>query len=165
MIYQVDIRKKKNLHRIQSQEKEARAGERSKEPLRLNILILCRPLRMETAMVQGNQIPETSEGKPNPANGRVFSKRAQIACCQRDPRPGNGGQQVGAGEAGYEGEVYEEQGRCQGPGDETEVEDLAEDIVVGVGDVFVFLEDVGEFEVYALAGGEGEVGNEGDGCD
>lgn len=95
----------------------------------------------------------------------MTGKGAEDPAGQHDPLSRDGNQQIRARETGYQGEVGEEEGCGQGPVEVAQPEDLAEVLVAGVGDMFVGVFDVGVFVGYALAGCEGEVGYEGDGCD
>lgn len=64
----------------------------------------------------------------------------------------DGDQQIRAGEAGYQGEIDEEEWDGQGPVHVAEPEHLAEVVVACVGDVFVGVSDADVFVGCALAG-------------
>lgn len=95
----------------------------------------------------------------------MFRKGAEIASREGNPSSSNRSQQMSARETGDESEVDEQQRGAKSPVHEAEVEDFTEDIVVDVGDMLVLCENVGEFKVDALAGGESEINNEGNGGD
>lgn len=103
-------------------------------------------------MMQHSQVRRTSQNQPPPSRPRVASEGAEDPTSEHDILRRDTDQQVCAGQTGDEGEVYEEEGRGEGPVDVAQPEDLAEVFVADVGNVFVLVSDVCVFVGYALAG-------------
>lgn len=116
-------------------------------------------------MVQHDQVAHTADGQPHPALWGITGERAQQARAQHDKVGGNGGNQVGAGQTGHEGKVDQDERGGNSPVEVTQPQDLAVNILGGVGDVFVVVGDVGMIISDTLAGGKSKIGDEGEGGD
>lgn len=153
-----------NIHGEQRKRNKPGPGQGAEKLPRPGIHVPRRPLRMEPRMMQHHQVARTNHRQPNPPHLLMAGKTAQQAGGQHDEIRRDSDDQVRAGEAGDEGEVEQDEGGGQGPVDVAQPEDLAVEVVCCVGDVFVVVGygvvGVGD----ALAGGEGEVGYEGEGC-
>jgi len=111
------------------------------------------------------QVRDAADREPDPAAGIVRRKAAKGARDEHDQVRRDGDDQVRAVQTGQEGEVDQDQRRGQGPVDVAQPVHLAEDVAVRVRDVPVGFAQAVVGVRDAVAGGQGEVGDEGDGGD
>lgn len=97
-----------NIHREQRKSNKPRTRQRPKEPPRLRILIPRRPLRMETPMMQHNQVTRTTNHQPNPAHPRVTRKRTQQPRHKHDEVRRDSGDKVRPGKTRDERKVEQD---------------------------------------------------------
>lgn len=90
-------RKRENVHREQGKHHEGRPRKRPEEASQLRILILRRPLRMESRMVQHNQIPHTGQRQPSPSGPSMSRKSAQNSGRKHDIVSSDCAQEISAG--------------------------------------------------------------------
>lgn len=84
---------------------------------------------------------------------------------QHDPVSRNGGDQVCTRQTAHESEVGEDERGGEGPVHVAQPGNGAVEVVLGVGDMFVVVYNGGPGQIETLASCEGEIGDEGDGCD
>lgn len=119
---------------------------------------------MESAKVQDSEVGQTADGQPSPTSPGMTIVCTEQSRGQHDPVRRNGGDQVCSGQTTHESEVGEDERSGEGPVHVAQPWDGAVEIVLGVGDMFVVVYNGGPGQIETLAGCEGKVGDEGDGC-
>ncbi len=88
-------------------------------------------------MMQHNQVARTTNRQPDPPHLLMTRKAAQKSGGQHDKIRRDSDDQVGARQAGDEGEIEQDEWSAEGPVDVAQPEDLAVEVVCYVGDVLV----------------------------
>lgn len=115
--------------------------------------------------IHDEEVGNTSHSVPAPGDTLLSSEGCEESSEHHDDICHDRDQDVGSGEAGEEAEVEEQEGCGQRPVDVAGPEDLAEDVLDGVGNVLVGFLDDDVCEAAAFTGCHGEVGEGGEGGD
>jgi hypothetical protein len=152
--------------RVQRPDDDREARNRRIQLRDLPVLIHHRAPAGQHELVHDDQVRHARHGVPAPALPIGVRAREEQSRQDHDGIGEQGDEDVGAVNAGDEGEGEQREGRGEDPVNPAHPEDLAEDMERGVGDVvLVAVDDEAVDEGVAGAGGLGEVGEGGDGGD
>ena len=115
---------------------------------------------MESGMVQSGEISHTADSQPHPTSLGVTIVGTQKTRSQHNPVRENGRYQMSTRKATDKGKVNEKKRGSESPVHVTQPEDIAEEFIVGIGDMFVVVVNLKAGNINTLATGKCQISDE-----